>query len=90
MKLNHQKKTAKNNAKKRINCKHCHKYFYLEKTFKAHMRQVHGDQGYPCDNCRQSFENNDMLRTHRETIHERDNMLSGQHGEVPDGSTGSI
>ena len=88
-KLNHQKKTAK----KRINCKQCHKYFYLEKTFNAHMSQAHGDQGYPWDNCSQSFENNDMLRTHIESTHERDSMIlrrSVQQGEVPDGSTGNI
>ena len=83
MKINHQKRAAKNNTRKRINCKQCPKYFYLEKTFKAHMRQIHGDQGYPCE---KSFENNDMLRTHIETIHEPYNILSIQQGEVPDGS----
>ena len=88
MKINHQKRAAKNNTRKRINCKQCPfpKYFYLEKTFKAHMRQIHGDQGYPCEKCKKSFENNDMLRTHIETIHEPYNILTLQHGEVPDGS----
>ena len=92
-KIKHQKKTAKNNARKRINCKHCQKYFYLEKTFKVHMSQIHGDQNYPCEYCRQSFDNNNMLRAHIESTHERDNMIlqrSVQQGEVPDGSTGNI
>ena len=70
--LNH--KQNKTTAKKRINCAHCKKYFYLDKTFKEHMRQIHGEQIYPCEYCRQTFENNDMLRAHIESTHERDNI----------------
>ena len=58
------------------------------------MSQIHGDQNYPCEYCRQSFENNNMIRAHIESTHERDNMTllqrSVQQGEVPDGSTGNI
>ena len=54
------------------------------------MRQVHGE--HPCDGCDKSFERDNMLRTHRETMHKEDNIIhrlqkSIQQGEVPDGST---
>ena len=87
-KINHKQKAAKTKTttKKRINCKHCHKYFYLEKTFKAHMQQVHGE---PCEDCDTTFERDNTLRKHRETSHGRTNIQTKQ-GEVPDRSRGSI
>ena len=90
-KINHKQKSAKITTKKRINCKQCHKYFYLDKTFKAHMQQVHGEQ---CEDCDTTFERDNTLRKHRETIHGRNNILclslQTKQGEVPDRSRGSI
>ena len=88
-KINHKKKAAKTKTttKKRINCKHCQKYFYLDKTFKAHMQQVHGE---PCEDSDTTFERDNTLRRHRDTIQGRNNINYSQQGEVPDRSRGSI
>ena len=81
--LNHRQNKNKTTAKKRINCAHCKKYFYLEKTFKTHMQQVHRDV------CDTTLAQNYTLRTHRETMHEEEHK-SNEQGEVPGGSTQKI